>query len=275
LGAATGFLVVGGLAFALALRVLDAGLRPSLNRVGTELLYVPVSPAKRRLLKPSIDTLGQRGGQTLASVLLLLLMELPRATTLVAGVLALAAVGWLWVIRLLRPRYLSVFGAQLAEGRIDETPPPDLSLASAEVLVGALGSPDSRDVLSAMDLLASSGRVRLIPALILYHPDPEVVFAALAHFETSRRPDVDALLPLLLRHSNSKVRAAAVGRWPRSGRHHDALRPLTGETDPGVRTAALVVLSGIGDAAAREAMERSASAGPREARRALAHAIAA
>src|SRR5262249_29962526 len=46
------------------------------------------------------------------------------------------------------------------------------------------------------------------------------------------------------------------------------------ETDPGVRTAALVVLSGMGDAAAREAMERIATAGPLEDRRALAHAIA-
>src|SRR5262249_61227334 len=117
LGAATGFLVVGGLACALGLRVLDAGLRPSLNRVGTELLYVPVSPAKRRLLKPSIDTLGQRGGQTLASVLLLLLMELPRATALGAAVLAVGAGGWLLVIRLLRPRCLRAVGAQLAEGR--------------------------------------------------------------------------------------------------------------------------------------------------------------
>ena len=91
LASATGFLVVGGLAFALALRVLDAGLRPSLNRVGTGLLYVPVSAAKRRLLKPSIDTLGQRGGQTLASVLLLLLMEMSGATFWIAGSLCIVA----------------------------------------------------------------------------------------------------------------------------------------------------------------------------------------
>jgi ATP:ADP antiporter, AAA family len=274
LASATGFLVVGGLAFALALRVLDAGLRPSLNRVGTELLYVPVSPAKRRLLKPSIDTLGQRGGQTVASVLLLLLMEMPRATVVVTGMLAVTAVAWLWVVRLLRPLYLGAFGAQLSEGRTDRTPDQDLSVGSAEVLVGALGAPDSRDVLSAMDLLATSGRLRLIPALILYHPDPEVVLAALTHFEDGRRPDVDALLPRLLSHADPGVRARAVERWPTSGQPPEALRPLAGEADPRVRTAALVVLSGMGDAPAIGAMERIARSGPLEDRRALAQSIA-
>ena len=274
LASATGFLMLGGLAFALGLRVLDAGLRPSLNRVGTELLYVPVLPAKRRLLKPSIDTLGQRGGQTLASLLLLLLMEMSRATMLVAAVLAVTAVGWLWVVRLLRPRYLAAFGAQLSEGRAERATESDLSVGTAEVLVGALGSPDSRDVLSAMDLLASSGRLRLIPALILYHPDAEVVVAAMAHFDNVRRPDVDALLPRLLHHPDPQVRARAVERWPISGQLPDTLRPLAGESDPQVRTAALVVLSGMGDRGAMGAMERIASAGPLEDRRALARSIA-
>ncbi len=61
LGGASGYAVGGGLAVLLALKILDGGLRPSLYRVGTELLFLPIGAAERRVIKPSIDTFGQRG----------------------------------------------------------------------------------------------------------------------------------------------------------------------------------------------------------------------
>src|SRR5262249_6865375 len=73
LGGATGYALGAGLLAMLVLKTLDGGLRPSVYRVGTELLYLPIGPAERRVVKPSIDTLGQRGGQALASFFLLAL----------------------------------------------------------------------------------------------------------------------------------------------------------------------------------------------------------
>ena len=77
LAGTTGYAVGAGLVAMLILKTLDGGLRPSLYRVGTELLYLPIGPAERRVVKPSIDTLGQRGGQALASLLLLALPVVP------------------------------------------------------------------------------------------------------------------------------------------------------------------------------------------------------
>jgi AAA family ATP:ADP antiporter len=273
--AAAGFAVVGSLALAMGLKILDGGLRPSLHRVSNELLYVPVSPAKRRVLKPSIDTFGQRGGQTVASVLLLVLQNLQSAPALVAAALAAAALGWLQVVRALRARYLQLFREQLSDGRIRAVWPSTLDLRAAEPLVAALGSSDPRQVILAMDLLAQHGRLRMIPALILYHPDPQVVRAALSRFADTPRDDVDALLPFLLSNPDPGVRAAGVGRWAMAGKPPEGLTPLTEDSSPLVRAAALVALSRAPSGAeAMAKVQTIARAGSLEERRALARAIA-
>ena len=92
LAGATGYAVGAGLVAMLVLKTLDGGLRPSLYRVGTELLFLPIGPAERRVVKPSIDTLGQRGGQALASVLLLALPLLPERHRMGAATVCLALV---------------------------------------------------------------------------------------------------------------------------------------------------------------------------------------
>jgi len=274
LAVGAGFFVAGGLVLALALRVVDAGLRPSLNRVGTELLYLPVSPAHRRLLKPSIDALGQRGGQALGSLALLALLPLTRATTWVSGALVATTLGWIWVVHALRPLYLQRFEGQLGGGRT-LFHPPQLDLASAEVLVSALGSPDAGQVLASLELLAGGGRLGLIPALILYHPDPVVVRAALEILATAGRPDVATMLPALLRHADPEVRAAAARRWLASGQDAGPLRPLLTDPHPCVRSAALVALGAVlGSRAELETMATIVRVGTSEEQRELARAIA-
>jgi AAA family ATP:ADP antiporter len=274
LGAGAGFLVVGGLATALALRVVDSGLRPSLNRVGTELLYLPISPARRRLLKPSIDTLGQRGGQALGSVVLLALLPLAGSTRWVCAVLLVATLGWIWVVHTLRPLYLQRFREQLGGGWASAQS-PQLDLGSAEVLVIALGSPDRGQVLAALDLLSRGGRLGLVPALILYHPDGAVVRAALGILSGAGRPDVAAMLPGLLRHSDPEVRAAAAERWLDSGQDPESLRPLVADPHPRVHAAALVALSTLPSSKPElETMAAITRSGEPEERRELARAIA-
>lgn len=273
--AAAGFAVVSSLALAMVLKILDGGLRPSLHRVSNELLYVPVPPARRRVLKPSIDTLGQRGGQTVASVLLLSLQNLQSAPVLVAAAVAAAALGWLQVVRALRARYLQLFREQLSDGRIRAVWPQTLDLRAAETLVAALGAYDSRQVIMAMELLAHHGRLRMIPALILYHPDARVVRTALSHFAETPREDVDALFPFLLSHPDPGVRAAGVERWAMADKPPDGLAKLTEDSSPLVRAAALVALSSAPSGG--EAMEKVraiAQTGNLEERRALARAIA-
>jgi len=275
LAAVTGFAVASTVFLAMCLKIVDGGLRPSLHRVSTELLYVPVPPARRRLLLPSIETVGQRGGQSAASLLLLLIQNLAAAPALAAVAIAGAAVGWLEVIRALRSRYVQLFREQLARGRVATVGLPRLDLEVAETLVAALGSSETREVITSMDLLVRYGRPRLVPTLILYHPDAAVVRAAMAHFESSQRSDVDALLPFLLKHADEWVRATAVRRWVTAGRPADELRKLSEDPSPLVRATALVALSGaVGGVDLVAQLQATARNGSVAERRAMAHAIA-
>ncbi|MDH3297824.1 MAG: hypothetical protein OEM96_06060, partial [Gemmatimonadota bacterium] len=61
----------GTLVFALLLKGADGGLRHSLFRTGAELFWVPIPLELRVRVKPVIDTLGQRGGQAIASLAIL------------------------------------------------------------------------------------------------------------------------------------------------------------------------------------------------------------
>ena len=67
---ASGVAMGGGLIAALLLKGADGVLRPSLNRMGMELLFVPI-PDQLRSFAKLTDVLGQRGGQALASVFIL------------------------------------------------------------------------------------------------------------------------------------------------------------------------------------------------------------
>lgn len=275
IAAVMGFAASGTVLLAMFLKIVDGGLRPSLYRVSTELLYVPVPPAKRRLLKPSIDTVGQRTGQTAAGAWLLLIQNFSAAPVLAALGIAGAAISWLQVIRALRSRYVQLFRDQLAQGRAGKAGLPKLDLGVAETLVAALGSPESHDVVTSMELLTRYGRPRFVPALILYHPDGAVVRAAMEQFEGAQRSDVDGLLPFLLKHSDESVRAAAVRRWASGGRSPEGLLPLADDSSPLVRASALVALSGSRPAMKSIAqLDDVARTGSAIERRALARAIA-
>jgi len=124
--------------------------------------------------------------------------------------------------------------------------------------------------------LVEAGRPGLIPALILYHPDRAVVTAAMRHFAGAPRPDVDAMLPFLVRHADPEVRATAVGRWLTAGRSVDEVRPFLEDPAPRVRASALIALAGAsqGDPSFGPRMFSIVREGTDEDRRALAWAIA-
>ncbi|HZJ56006.1 MAG TPA: HEAT repeat domain-containing protein [Myxococcaceae bacterium] len=276
LAGASGYALGAGLVAVLLLKTLDGGLRPSVYRVGTELLFLPIGPAERRVVKPSIDTLGQRGGQALASLFLLAVPVLPARHQLAVTTVCLALVGLAWVQAswVLRRRYLQRFQRELGAGRVPTAAIGRLDLASAEVLVAALGSSSVREVLTALDVLTASGRLGLVPSLILYHPDPLVVRSALRHLSGAQRPDVDALLPFLLRHPDDQVRAIAVERWARAGHASDALHTALNDPSPRVQASALVALSATENGGeAREQLEAIAAGPDLDARRALAWAL--
>jgi len=157
---AAGVALGGGLAAALLLKGADGGLRNSIHRTGSELLYLPLSDAVRARAKPLIDIVGQRGGQALASLLILSESVLARGDVVLASASAAVSLVWIAWVADLKVHYLDVFRAALREGTLRpavDLPPVDL--VSLETLFGALNSADDHEVLAAMDLLAEESRI--------------------------------------------------------------------------------------------------------------------
>ncbi|PYQ50141.1 MAG: hypothetical protein DMF78_16490 [Acidobacteria bacterium] len=142
LGAA-GVALGGGLVAALLLKGADGTFRQSLHRTGTELLFVPLPDSLRARAKPVIDVLGQRGGQALASLLILAEITQHRGNTVLAMVAAALCVVWIAWAADLKGHYLDLFRSALREGAMRARGDlPALDLGSLEALFNALNSRD-------------------------------------------------------------------------------------------------------------------------------------
>ncbi|MEQ9499445.1 MAG: Npt1/Npt2 family nucleotide transporter [Deltaproteobacteria bacterium] len=237
---AVGFAVFGGLVPAVLLKSADGALRHSVNRTGNEILYLPLSADVRARFKSFVEAVGQRGGQALASVLLLAATLAGAEHIHIAVALVGLAVVWLAAVRTIEPHYLELFRRQLREGKVDtNVAVPDLDLGSLEALVAALSSPDDNEVLAALDMFAAFKKTNLIPALILFHPSPVVVTRAFDLFFATERTDVLRVAERLLDHPEPEVRAAALRLFASAGAHDDKLASHVDCQHPELRAVAL------------------------------------
>ncbi len=272
-------LLVGGasatfvFASALALRGIDGTLRYSLQKTTTELLFVPLPDRVRARAKPIVDLLGQRGGQSVASVAILGIASLAGVRGVAIAVASLAAL-WLVLATGIRPKYLEVFRATLRRGRLDlEGDLPALDMVALESLIAALSSRKDAEVLGALDLLAAQQRGRLLPSLILFHPSSSVVLRALELFVREKRTDFVPVADRLLTHPDRDVRAAALRARIAVEPDTDLLRELLDTDDDELRTTALVALVAAGTLDDADARMKDLVTGPPEVRSALARAI--
>jgi AAA family ATP:ADP antiporter len=234
-----------GLAGALLLKTADGALRPSLNRVGVELLFVPVPEALRAAAKPAIDVLGARGGQALASVFVLAVVAWGGGNKVIAAAATLTCLLWAGVALALRPHYLDVFRAAVREGGLLEGAAlPALDLSSLEALFAALNSREDGEVLAALELLADQGRARVLPALLLHHPSKPVVLRTLALLTDSGRVDWVPTADRLLQSEDPDIRAAALRARTTAQPDESLLRRASRDASPLVRATALVGLIG-------------------------------
>jgi AAA family ATP:ADP antiporter len=228
--------LIGGAAIApvLVLKGVDSSLRSSLNRLTTELVYLPVSPAGRARAKPFVDGALVRIAQAVTAGILLLIATMHELSPRIfASVVVLLAVAWfagtLWV----RSAYLGQLRQSVASA--DTRGPSDaepLDIAGAELLIESLGSDDPLMVISAMNTLARRGRPGLIAALILRHTDERVLERGLEILGATSRSDWYRLAGDLLRHDRERVRLASARALATHGKL-DA-RKLDADTAPSV-----------------------------------------
>lgn len=219
LGAA-GLVVLGG-AFALLLltKGADGALRHSIHRVGVELTYLPMDPERRDRAKPLIDSVIGRVAQALGAGGLFLLATYGLGSPTVLGALV-AALSLVWLVAALAIRrpYLDLFRQSLGRGAgYAELSLSDLDLGPAQTVIEALSSPEPARALAAMNLLADARRTRLIPALILYHDQEEVLLRALEVVPDATREDWVPLARRLLEHPSERVATRAARALGRHG----------------------------------------------------------
>lgn len=240
---AVGFSLTLALVPALLLKGTDGALRHSVHRTASEILYLPLPKQTRERFKGLAEALGQRGGQGLASLILLGVTWLtPDAEVIAIGVVVLAA-AWIATMIGLQPHYLELFRRQLRAGTLEtEVEIPDLDLASFEALVSALSSEDDSEVIAALDMFEGYGKTDLVPALILYHPSRDVVMRAFDLFARTDRTDVQRLTGRLLKHDDEEIRAAALRTLTSSHPDEELLRQQLEDGSPVVRCTALVAM---------------------------------
>lgn len=218
-GGVAALVVPGVFLVVLILKGTDGGLRYSLNRVATELLYLPLPGAVREQGKTLIDSSLSRVVQAATAIILYLPPVQAVATpAMLALVVAVLSAAWLATAVSLRGAYLNLFRRTFAAGGIGpEVDVPELDLRSAEVLVETLASPDPVTVTAAMDVLEQHRHIKLVPALVLYHESEVVLLHALDVFGRSARRDWVPLAERLLTHSSEEVRIGATRALARVG----------------------------------------------------------
>lgn len=211
LGFGAVFALLPGLFPALALKGVDVSLRHSLHRSATEILFLPLDTRLRERLRGLAASIGERGGQALASLAILVAIGLGlNAIGVVAGIGALT-VGWLLTLLGLRRRYAERFRSRLEQGVLETRGrAPELDLESLEVLLRALSAENDEEVLAALDMFERYGKQSLLSPLILYHPSPRVVLRALEVLGDSRVPHVERMIARMAHHSDERIRATAV-----------------------------------------------------------------
>jgi len=270
---ASGFALTGALVAVIALKLGDGGLRHSLHRVSSEILYLPVPAAVRDGGKLLADAIGQRGGQAIAALIALALTSLGATARAAGAITVIVTTGWLLVIVQARRAYIAQYRNTLQAGEVQR----DVALSrldadSLRLLSELMSSSNEVEALTALELLARRAR---IPATAFDHPCQTVVRRALALLEGELTPELAAMLGRLRDHPDPELRAAALAVSSREQFDRTMLENALDDRDAHVRAAALVSLAAH-DGAVSTAAEGVASlaVGSTEDRLALVKAIA-
>jgi hypothetical protein len=198
---------------------------------------MPVPGDVRAHIREPLESVVARVVQAVTALVLLGLSLGGLMTPLVMAVLlVVVAALWLMVAASLRTRYLDQLRSALMKPAFEGD--QDLDLASAEVVVEALSSPDDKRVIAAVKVLQRHNRSRLIPALLLHHDSPEVIAVALDAVAVKPRTDWIPLTKRLLDADHPLIRIAAIRALARAG-ESEAIRKGLADGDPVVRASAV------------------------------------
>ncbi|MFL6280118.1 MAG: Npt1/Npt2 family nucleotide transporter [Vicinamibacterales bacterium] len=254
-GTATLMLAIPALWTATTARVLDTSLRYTVDKTTREILFMPLPTAMKYRAKPFADVAVDRFAKGVGAAMLIVAIKFAGFSWSQLSYLSIV-VAALWIAMALRARreYLQSFRRSL-ESRVMEVKDlriPGADLSTIETLMQELSQPDAARVVYAIDMLESLDKRNLVTPLLLYHESPDVRRRALKAIGSVRRDIALNWLPQVRRmlgDTDSGVRSAAIAAICAIS-NEDATslsRPLLADPDPRIRITAAVALAASRD----------------------------
>jgi ATP:ADP antiporter, AAA family len=189
--------------------------RYSINRVGLELLYLPLAPEARKKVKLFIDVFVDRLGRAVAGVIILAMTGAVFTLGLrgTSAAIMLFCAACIVVCLMLRSSYVGAFRQKLARHEVDLTEIHRYvnDPASVQLLTTALESRQERNILYALRLLRSIGGVDFADKLLPLTEHTSPLVRAEAARTLAALPDAQwAAAERMLADSSDAARDAAV-----------------------------------------------------------------
>ncbi len=232
----------------VALRWIQGVLFQTLGKSSFELYFMAIRTAERQKIKPALDTLVERLADAAAGVVLLgVLASVGVNMRIVAGLTALVAALWLFMLTRLQRRYVREFRTSLEQHQSDlPITAAGLQLPEARrTLLAAIQSEDEAQVLLALRLAAQvrHRNIKRAVASRLDHASPAVRAAATSALDTLGVTGLEERIGTFLAETDPDLRRAAVGYLLARGRAPmESARALLDGQDADLRQVALEIL---------------------------------
>lgn len=199
----------------LALKVGDGAFRHSINKVGSELLYLPLPTDVKKKTKAFIDMFVDRFARGLAGLVLLFFYTWLGISIAHISIISLILVSlWIAIAVLTYREYVNSFRSAIAKRQIDIDQEP-LSIrdeTTINTLIVSLASENDRQIAYALKLLKSVDDVEIQPAIkpLLRHKSPDVRFHSLILIYDQKLTDLIPDVKILLEDPDEEVGKEAV-----------------------------------------------------------------
>lgn len=215
LGGAFGIFVYPGLWSAVLIKVADGGFKQSVNKVGVEMLYLPLPSRVKNQAKAFIDVFVDSFASGIGGVLLILFSVVfamnVRGISLV-NILFIAV--WIGLVLMVRKEYINAFRLAIEKRVIDvedQSANPDLA-GMYEYLAFILQKGSHRNMLYVLHLIESSRNPHWVPHLkpLFQHWSPDIRAEVLRLIPNFPREDFSSLVEPLITDPDDDVRELAI-----------------------------------------------------------------
>jgi AAA family ATP:ADP antiporter len=241
------FLAKPGLWSGIMTKIGDGGLKHSVNKVGLELLYLPVPSHIKTQIKTFIDVFVDSFAEGLSGVLLLVIgMTIGTHIRSISTVVILFVLFWFALVLLARKEYVNAFRNAIEKRTIDlEDQQVNLEDASLfEFIARTLESDRERRILFVLNLIENSHNYKLVPYLrnLLKHPSDDIKTQVLQMLPNFRSIDFSPEVEPLVSDNTFEVRSGAIDYLcSKAPDRFEKLEKYLSDPSPEIRVAALMV----------------------------------